>query len=499
MSHFDVAIVGTGFSGLGMAIQLRKAGRRSFVVLEKAGDVGGTWRENRYPGCACDVPSHLYSFSFEPNPRWTRMYAPQREILDYLRGCADKYGIRPHIRFHNEVLRAELDEAAALWRIETRGGEVTARHLVLGVGALSRPLIPKLKGAEKFEGAMFHSAAWDHAYDLAGKRVAVVGTGASAIQLVPEIVSHVARVDVYQRTPPWVLPHPDRSISRFERTLFRLAPLTQRAYRYSIYWQNEARALGFTVDPRLMAAARLLGEWNIRRQIREPRLRARVRPTYTPGCKRILMSNTYYRALARPNAELVTSGIAEVTPRAVVDASGVERPVDAIIYGTGFDVQGFLTPMRVVGRGGVELTERWRADGVEAYRGTTHSGFPNLYTIMGPNTGLGHNSMVFMIEAQVRYVLSCIDELERRGAKCADVTPMAQARYNAALAPRLAKAVWASGCRSWYLDGEGRNSTLWPGFTFEFWLATRRFDASHHVLDPAPTERHEGLRREASV
>jgi cation diffusion facilitator CzcD-associated flavoprotein CzcO len=485
-ASFDVAIVGTGFSGLGMAIQLQKAKRHSFVLLEKAGDVGGTWRENHYPGCACDIPSHLYSFSFEPNPRWTRMFAPQREILEYLRGCADKYGIRPHIRFHSEVLRVEFDERDARWRVHTRTGLVTARHLVLGLGALSRPSTPNLRGIERFAGKAFHSAEWDHACDLAGKHVAVIGTGASAIQFVPEIVDRVGKLHLFQRTPPWVLPHPDRAITPLERALFRLIPLSQRLYRYAIYWQNEARALGFTVDPRIMKLARALGERNIERQIRDPRLRALVRPSYMPGCKRILMSNTWYRALARPNVDVVTSGIAEVTARGIIDGSGVERPADVIIYGTGFDVQDTLTPMRVFGRDGVELNERWRADRVEAYRGTTIAGFPNLYTLMGPNTGLGHNSIVFMIEAQVGYVLRCIEALERRGARCADVRPEAQAAFNAELQPRLQRSVWASGCQSWYLDEQGRNATIWPGFTFEYWLRTRRFDPRHHVFDPVP-------------
>ena len=488
--HVEVAIVGTGFSGLGMAIQLKKAGRNDFVILEKAHDVGGTWRENHYPGCACDVPSHLYSFSFEPNPNWTRRFAPQAEILEYLRGCADKYGVRSHIRFGCEVQRAEFDEDAQLWRLFTSDGVVRARHVVFGVGALSKPLVPKLRGMERFRGRAFHSAQWDHGFELYGKRVAVVGTGASAIQFVPRIVEQVAQLHLFQRTAPWVLPHPDRPIGAFARWLFRTVPALQRLARWAIYGHHEARALGFTVAPWIMKAARWLGERNIRAQIpNDAALRAQVRPTYLPGCKRVLMSNTYYRALARPNAEVVTGEIAEVTETGIVDASGVERPVDAIIFGTGFDVQHLLTPMRIYGRGGVELNALWQNGGVEAYRGTAIAGFPNLHTLMGPNTGLGHTSMVFMIEAQIGYVLRYMQALDAHGVKCADVRPEAQRAFNDELQQRLARTVWASGCRSWYLDDKGRNAALWPGFTFEFWWRNRHLDPTAYDFEPAATSR----------
>jgi cation diffusion facilitator CzcD-associated flavoprotein CzcO len=432
------------------------------------------------------LQSEVHAFSGQEGSHTWRMFAPQPEILDYLRSCADQFGLRPHLRFHSEVLRAELDEDTATWRVHTASGTVTARHLVLGMGALSRPSVPTLRGIERFEGKTFHSARWDHDYDLTGKKVAVIGTGASAIQLVPEIIDRVEKLHLFQRTAPWDLPHPDRNVTLLERAVFRLCPLAQRLYRYAIYWQNEALALGFTVDPRLMKLARALGEWNLRRQIQDPGLRERVKPSDVPGCKRILMSNTYYRALARQNAEVVTSGIREITPRGIVDQRGVERPVDAIIYGTEFDVQGFLTPMRVFGRGGVELNGLWQQGATRAYRGTTIAGFPNLYTLMGPNTGLGHNSMVFMIEAQVGYVLSCIAALEARGAKLADVRSEAQEIFNDELQARLGRSVWASGCESWYLDDQGRNSTLWPGFTFEYWLRTLRFSPKDHVFDPPP-------------
>ena len=477
--EFEVAIVGTGFAGLGMAINLRKAGKESFVVLERANEVGGTWRENHYPGCACDIPSHLYSFSFEPNPNWTRMFAPQREILEYLKRCADKYDVRNKIRFGSEVERATWDEAGAFWRLQTKTGTVTARHVVFGIGALSRPATPQLPGIENFRGKTFHSANWDHRYDLTGKTVAVIGTGASAIQFVPMIADQVRKLYVFQRTAPWVLPHPDRATTGWERLLFNALPITQRLFRYLIYWLNEARALGFTVDPRIMQLVKMIGRKNIERQIKDPVLRKRVTPTYTPGCKRILMSNTYYRALARPNVELVTDPIHEVTE------TGIDgRQLDAIIYGTGFRVNELLTPMEVIGRGGADLNETWK-NRISAYLGTTVAGFPNFYMLMGPNTGLGHNSMVFMIESQIRYTLRCMAEAEKNGARAVEVRPEAQSAFVAGIDPRLQKAVWASGCHSWYLDDKGQNATLWPGFTFEYWLRTLRVRREDYTLDAA--------------
>lgn len=485
---FDVLIVGTGFSGLGMAIRLLQEGRRSFVILERAGDVGGTWRDNRYPGCACDVPSHLYSFSFEPNPRWSRMFAPQAEILAYLRHCADKYRLRPHIRFNAEVVRADFDEPAGTWRVQTQRGDVlTARHLVFGVGALSRPAYPQIPGLSRFAGKAFHSAAWDDGYDLRGRRVAVIGTGASAVQFVPQIAPRVAHLDLYQRTPPWILPKPDRAVTAREQRLFARLPTLQRLYRYGIYWFMELRGFGFTVNPKILELAAGLCKRHIRRQIADPALRDKVTPAYTPGCKRILISGDYYPALGRPNVDLVTDAITEITPTGVVtrDAAGqrTERPADALIYGTGFRVSDMLTPVRVTGRGGRDLNTAWQG-GIEAYLGTTVAGFPNLFLLMGPNTGLGHSSMIFMIEAQIDYALGCMRAVEASGARALDVRPGAQAAFNRALQPRLRRAVWASGCKSWYLDEAGRNATLWPGFTFEFWARTRRVDRADYALLP---------------
>ncbi len=496
--EFEFVIVGTGFSGLGMAIELKNAKRHSFVVLEKASEVGGTWRDNHYPGCACDVPSHLYSFSFEQNPRWSRMFAPQREIFEYLDHCAKKYDILPHIRFHAELTRAEYDEQGAHWRVQLRSGEIiTARYLVFATGPLSRPAYPEIRGLERFKGKSFHSATWDHDYDLEGKDVAVIGTGASAIQFVPQIAPQVRKLHLFQRTPPWVIPKPDRSISSLEQRLFEAAPLTQRAYRAWIYWQMEMRAFGFTLKPEVMKLVERWGAHHIKKQISDERLRKAVMPSYRAGCKRILMADDYYPALARPNVEVITEGISEVTERGIVASDGVERDVDAIIYGTGFRVTDLLTPIEVIGRGGVDINDAW-ADGMEAYLGTMISGFPNFFMMLGPNTGLGHNSMVFMIEAQVHYVLECVRAMEARGSKSMDVRPRAQTAFNEGLHLRLSRAVWASGCRSWYLDAQGRNRTLWPGFTVEFWARTRRPTIEDYAFDAASFPWEERARRTAS-
>jgi cation diffusion facilitator CzcD-associated flavoprotein CzcO len=482
--HRDVIVIGTGFAGLGMAIRCKQAGEHDFAVLEKAESVGGTWRENTYPGCACDVQSHLYSFSFEPNPRWSRMFATQPEIRDYLEHCTDKYGVREHIRFGAEVTAARYDEATARWHVEVNGGEsrYTARVVVAGFGPLSRPEFPAIDGVEDFQGDCFHSAQWDPNVELSGKRVAVVGTGASAIQFVPEIAGEVKQLKLFQRTPPWVLPKPDRPTTPIERLLFRRFPALQRAYRDLIYWRLETRVLGFTLHPRVMKGAELLGKLHIRRAIKDPALREAVTPDYTIGCKRILMSNDYYRTLARDNVEVLTGGVSRVTARGVVDARGREHEVDAIIYGTGFNVHDPLGSLRITGRGGAELGARWREQGLEAYLGTTIAGFPNLFVLVGPNTGLGHNSIVYMIESQVHYVLEAMRTMRERELAAIDVKREVQARFNDDLQDQLAGSVWSSGCSSWYLDASGKNRTLWPGFTFKFRQATHGFDAQDYEL-----------------
>ncbi|RZI44734.1 NAD(P)/FAD-dependent oxidoreductase [Herbaspirillum sp. HC18] len=476
--ELDVIVIGSGFSGLGMAIKLKEAGR-TFAVLEKAQDIGGTWRENTYPGCACDVPSHMYSFSWERKPDWSRMYATQPEILDYLKHCVAKYGLAPHILLGAELREAVFDEENDLWEVRTTDGRTfTARILVSAMGALSRPAYPQLRGIERFKGVAFHSAQWNHAFDLSGKRVAVIGTGASAIQFVPQIAPRVAQLTLFQRTPAWVLPKPDRAIGGIEQAVYRSLPGAMGMFRNFLYWRQEFLGLGF-VHPKLMEKAKQMALAHMRRQIPDAALREKVTPNYTIGCKRILISNDYFPALARPNVEVVTGGIAEVGEHAVVAADGREYPADAIVYGTGFRVTDLLTPVRFLGRGGIDLNDAWK-NGPEAYLGLMSAGYPNLFMLLGPNTGLGHNSVVFMAEQQIAHIMQCLRLMRTQGRTSIEVDPQAQRAFNDEVQRRLQTTVWATGCRSWYLNESGRNVTLWPGFTFEYWRRMRKVNRAHY-------------------
>jgi cation diffusion facilitator CzcD-associated flavoprotein CzcO len=481
------AILGSGFSGLGAAIALKRRGIDDLVLLERAASLGGTWRDNTYPGCACDVPAHLYSFSFAPKADWSRTYAPQAEIRAYLEDVADRFDVRRHVLFEREVEEARWDEPSARWRLRTRGGErFTARVLVLGIGALSNPADPSLPGLERFRGPRFHSARWDHAVDLRGKRVAVVGTGASAIQFIPRLQPRVERLWVLQRTPPWIRPRRDRAFREWQKWLFRRVPPARWLYRQAIYWRLEGRVLAFVDRPVLMRVV----EWEARRHlaksIRDPALRERLTPRYRAGCKRILLSDDYYPALAQPNVEVVAERVVEVGERTIRLESGRTLEVDAIVYGTGFRVHDYLGDLRVVGRDGVDLGARWKADRAEAYLGTMVAGFPNLFMMTGPNTGLGHSSMIVMIEAQARWTARAVRLLRDRDVGAVEVRPEAQAAYNAPLRREADHAVWASGCRSWYLDPRGRNTTLWPGFTATFRARTARLRLPELLLRPRP-------------
>jgi cation diffusion facilitator CzcD-associated flavoprotein CzcO len=481
MEHVDIAVVGTGFSGLGMAVKLREAGFSDFVLLERADELGGTWRDNHYPGCCCDVPSHVYSFSFALNPKWTRGFAPQSEIREYLNDVADDYGIRPFIRFGHEVTAAHWDEQAKRWTVETDGGTLTARVLVSGAGALSDPLIPDIPGRDSFQGAQFHSADWDHDHDLRGERVACIGTGASAIQFVPAIQPDVAQLHLFQRTPPWIMPRWDHEITGLEHKLLRI-PFAPKLVRGVLYWGLETRVVGFR-RPRIMKWAAGFAKWHLKRQVPDPELRRKLMPDYTMGCKRILISDDYYPALSQPNVEVVTGGVKEIRERSVVLEDGSEREVDTIIWGTGFRVIDQPIASRIRGRDGTTLGDHWRREGMSAYKGTAVAGFPNLFFLLGPNTGLGHNSMVFMIESQIAYVVECLKTLRARQAGAAEVKPAVQEAYNRELQERLEGTVWtASHCKSWYLDDSGRNTTLWPSFSYAFRRETRTFDADEYEL-----------------
>jgi cation diffusion facilitator CzcD-associated flavoprotein CzcO len=489
--HDEVLIIGAGFAGLCMAIRLKQAGIESFTLLERGEDIGGTWRDNLYPGCACDVQSHLYSYSFEPNAGWSRMFAEQVEILEYLRRCADKYGLLPHIRFGQNVSCARFDEARGIWTVETGSGNVyRARTVVSGMGALSNPARPNIEGMARFEGEQFHSATWKHDYDFAGKRVAVIGSGASAIQFVPQIAPKVARLDLYQRTAPWILPKPDRVIGKAERAVYRAFPLAQKVMRWGIYWQLEARVVAFTVDPSLMRPVAKHARRYIRRSIQDPELRAKLTPDYTVGCKRVLISNDYYAAIARPNVSVITDAIRELRARSVVDQTGHEREVDAVVYATGFQVQNLMPTGTFFGRLGRDLADMWR-EGPVAYKGTTVTGFPNLFFLLGPNTGLGHSSVIYMIESQVAYVIAALRQMRKNGWRTLDVNPDAQARYNQTLQSKSARAVWESGCASWYLTENGRNTTIWPDFTFRFRQITRTFDSGAYRVELRGSRRQE--------
>ncbi|MGI6873791.1 flavin-containing monooxygenase [Amycolatopsis sp. 3B14] len=479
-----VIIVGTGFSGLGMAIQLRKEGREDFVILEKADDVGGTWRDNTYPGCACDIQSHMYSFSFEQNPNWSRSFSPQPEIWDYLRGVARKYDLYERTRFGQEMTGARWDPDEHRWHVTTKNGDTfSGRFLVNGVGALHLPQIPDLKGIERFQGKTFHSAQWDHDYDLRGKRVAVVGTGASAIQFIPAIAPEVEQLHVFQRTPAWVMPKPDHAMPEWAKSVFAKIPGTQRAYRNLLYWMLEARAIGFNGHQGLMKVAQKLAKSNIDKHIDDPALRAKLTPDYVMGCKRVLISNDYYPALNRDNVDVITNGVAEVTQTAVIDTAGVEREVDAIIFGTGFHVTDAFDNLDIIGVEGRKLNKEWATEGMRTHLGITVNGFPNVFFLLGPNTGLGHNSVVFMIESQIRYVAEAIRLVEQTGAGALEPRAEVQERFNAEIQQKLAKGVWTQGgCKSWYLDAKGVNRTIWPGFTWRYWLNTRKLRPSDFEL-----------------
>jgi len=479
--HVHLVILGTGFSGLGMAIRLKQQGYENFVILEQASDIGGTWRDNTYPGCACDIPSHLYSFSFALNPDWSRAYSPQREIWDYLRRCAKQYGINPHILWNAKLLKASWHKADQCWYIITTQGQFTASILILGNGPLSEPSFPIIPGIDHFEGVKFHSAQWNHDYDLSGKNVAVIGTGASSIQFIPKIQPQVKHLSLFQRTPPWILPRHDHRIPSWQRAMFRILPFTQHIARTRIYWRQELIALGFVYRSNILESIMRLSHTYLVKQVKDPVLRAKLTPHYTIGCKRILLSDDFYPALTQPNVEVITNRIREVKANSIVTEDGLEHPIDAIIFGTGFHVTDSQLPHYIYGRDGQSLAEHWHA-GSSAYFGTTVSGFPNLFLLIGPNTGLGHNSMVFMIESQLNYILDCLRTMDRRNLVAVDVLPEIQKSFDTEMQKRMQSTVWISGCKSWYLDANGHNTTLWPGFTFEYRRRTRHFDLRNYTL-----------------
>lgn len=481
----SITIIGSGFGGIGMAIVLRRAGFGDITILEKADDVGGVWRDNTYPGAACDVPSHLYSFSFAPKTDWTRRFAPQPEIHDYLRETADRFGVLPLIRFGSEVSGASFDAASGTWTVRLAdGGEHVTDVLISAVGQLSRPAVPALPGLDSFTGAVFHSATWDHDYDLTGKRVGVIGTGASAIQFVPEVAPQASELTLFQRSAAHVLPKPDYPYPDAALTALRCIPGLHRLSRWATYWTLEPRATAFTKYPKLMK----LVEWrflrNLRKHVKDPELRARLTPADPIGCKRILLSNNYYQALARPNVDVVTDAIQAITPTGIVTADGTEHELDVILLGTGFAATDFLAPMHITGRDGVDLNDAWR-DGAEAHLGMTVSGFPNMFLLYGPNTNLSHSSIVFMLESQFRYIRQAVERLAAGDVKWLDVLPQAQSAYNETIQQRVRDTVWSAGCHSWYQTQTGKNTNNWPGFTVGYRQRTKRLDPADFRAEPA--------------
>jgi cation diffusion facilitator CzcD-associated flavoprotein CzcO len=500
--HVRVAVIGTGFGGLGAAVRLRREGVTDFVVLERAGGVGGTWRDNTYPGCACDVPSHLYSFSFAPNPDWPRTFSGQEHIRAYLEHVTDVFRLRPHIRFDCEVKRMTWDGAKLRWDIETSSGALSADVVVSATGPLSDPRIPDIPGLESFPGKVFHSARWDHDYDLRGKRVAMVGTGASAIQIVPAVQPLAEKLTLFQRTPPWVLPRLDRAISGAERALHRALPFTTQIRRGLLWGIRELQVQAFTKHPGELGLVERLAKGNMARHIKDPALRAKLTPDYRIGCKRILLSSTYYPALARPNVDVVASGLSEIRGSTLVAADGSEAEADAIVFGTGFHVTDMPIADRVVGADGRTLTEAWAdGGGMEALRGSSVPGFPNWLTVIGPNSGLANSSMILIIESQLNYMADFLRQLDVLGGRVAlDARPGAVRAWNHRVQERMKRTVWSTGgCTSWYLDANGRNTTIWPGTPTEFRRATRRVDVGEYDVLRVPLTDNSGAGKGAAA
>lgn len=477
-----ILIVGTGFAGLGMAIRLKEMGINDFTIIERAKDVGGTWRDNHYPGAACDVPSHLYSFSFEPNAEWSRVYPSQPELETYLQKVTDKYQLRSHICFDHTLSKTAYDESSGQWLVNTTGGNFKARFVISGNGGLAEPKLPDIPGVETFAGHHFHSASWDHDYALQGKRVAVIGTGASAIQFVPEIAGVPKQLSIFQRTPNWIIPRGDRPYSRFEKWIFKHIPFVQKIVRAKIYCQNETRVLGMVLHPALMKLFRRAATNHMQRQVTDPAMWPKLTPNFPVGCKRILISNGWYPALQKPNVDLVTDGIKEIREHSIVTNDNVERDVDCIIFGTGFYVTENPIAAKIYGRDDRQLSQVWK-DGEEAYLGASVHGFPNFFFIVGPNVTLGHSSMVYMIETQVNAISHVLKTMEENSSATIEVKLDVQQEYNKGLQKLLGGSIWATGCDSWYKHRSGKITQLWPGFTFTFRRRNQDFKLSDYHFD----------------
>ncbi|QOR67167.1 NAD(P)/FAD-dependent oxidoreductase [Cytobacillus suaedae] len=474
------AVIGTGFAGIAAAVRLRQEGEEDILMFERGSDVGGVWRDNRYPGCACDVESHLYSLSFAPNPSWSMKFSPQPEIYAYLRDCVKEYRLIDYIRFNHEVKRMDWDEENGEWVIQTNHGDFRATYVIGAFGALSNPSIPMLKGIEHFKGEVFHSANWPIDFNAKGKRIAVIGTGASAIQFIPEIQPESEFLHVFQRTPAWVVPRLDAPISHRMQTVYKRFPLLQKMRRLTIYLQRELSAL-WLIYPKWLKFVEKIAIKHLNETIKDPELREKLTPRYRMGCKRILLSNTYYPALAKENVDVNTNGIKEVTADGMIDSKGNEIMVDAIIFGTGFQVPDLPFANYIYGKSGHSLSEEWKGS-PKAYLGTTVSGFPNLFLLQGPNTGLGHSSVLIMIEAQINHMIKSLRYIKQHNIKVIEPTVLALERFVAQTDKKMEGTVWISGgCKSWYLDNTGRNSTIWPDFTFKYRKQAAKFKKQDYL------------------
>lgn len=481
----SIVIVGAGFAGLGMAMELERAGFHNITILERADGVGGVWRENTYPGAACDTPSPLYSFSYEPKANWPKRFSEQPDILQYLEGVAEKYDLLGKIQFSTEVTETEFSEQTGTWTIRVSGGaELTADVLIMATGQLSRPALPELPGIGDFEGPAFHSAEWDHSVDLEGKRVAVVGTGASAIQFVPQIVSEVSHLTLFQRSAAWVLPKPDVEYTPLHHTVLTRIPPVRLAERFLSWGIYEFLALALVDIPAIRPPVAKLALNHLHKQVEDEDLRAKLTPDYEAGCKRGLLSNDYYPALTRPNVTVKTSAITAVTPKGIVTVDGAHHEVDVIIYGTGFKGTEFLWPIKIFGRDRQALQDVWGPEGAHAYLGMNVSGFPNMFVMYGPNTNLGAGSIVYMLEAQARYIRQAVEVLAKRPGSAIEVRPEVEAEFNKKLQQRLDRSVWTL-CSSWYRNAAGRITNNWPGTVSTYWLRTRRLKLSDFSITRA--------------
>ena len=482
-ADFPIAIIGAGFAGIGTAIQLEKAGIHSFTIFERAGEIGGTWRDNSYPGAACDVPSHSYSLSFEQNPGWTHRFSPSEEIQNYLLGVVDKWKLRSHLRLGTEIVGARFDETQGAWTLTTdKGDTVTARVVVSGVGGLVDPALPDIKGLQSFGGELFHTARWNHDYELTGKRVGVIGTGASAVQVVPSIAPQALRLAVFQRTPAWVVPKRDKRYSARARRLYARFPLLLHASRFLQYLSSEIWGPMIFLDaPRLSAVGERLSMRHLHAQLEDPLLREKLTPHFQFGCKRILVSDDYWASFERENVDLVTDPIEEIVPEGIRTADGKLHELDVLVLATGFALGLASAPFPITGRGGRTLDQIW-ADGAVAYKGMTVSGFPNWFILMGPNTGPGHTSVLVYTEAQIAHALGAIQKLRREGHKWVDIRQSVQDHYNAGIQGRMKYMVWSTGCHSWYLSNDGSNHSLYPGFAAEYAVRARHFDPGDYEI-----------------